>query len=62
MEITDEENECIVREPSKVELKMVLNSIPKDNIPRSNNFGLGFYETWWDFVKEDLLEDAKEIF
>lgn len=41
---------------------MVLIFITKDSSPRPNGYGSEFYKTCWNFVKENLLEAAKEFF
>lgn len=61
-QIIDEEKEIIIKEPSKMELKLALNSILTDSSPKSNAFGSSFYVACRDFIKEDLMEAAKEFF
>lgn len=40
---------------------MALKSIPKDSSPKLDGIGSKFYFAYQYFVKEDLLEAAKEI-
>lgn len=40
---------------------MVLNSILTDGNPKLDGFGSGLYVACWDFVKEDMMEVAKDF-
>lgn len=49
--IADEENDNIIREPSKMELKVTLNAILTNSSPRPDDFGFGFYVACWEFIR-----------
>lgn len=55
-------NDSIAKEPIEMELKMAHNSIPIDSSLVPDGFGSGLYIACWEFIKEDLLEAAKEFF
>lgn len=60
-DIIEEENDAIVTWPTKLELKATLLSIPSYSSPVLDRFGLDFFVTCWDFIKEDLLEAAQDF-
>lgn len=57
-----DENFIITKEPLKKELKAALQSISKDSNPGLNGFDSNFYPSCWEFIKDDLMEVATELF
>lgn len=48
--------------PTEEDLKDDVQSIPTDSFPRPNGFGFGFFITYLDFIKDDLLEVGSYYF
>lgn len=48
--------------PMKDELKVVVHYIPIDSSPRLDGFGVGFFLSCWDIIKDDLLDTVITFF
>lgn len=59
VEITDEENEILILRTSKLDLKKVLESIPKHCSLSLDAFGSKIFMACWNFIKEDLHAGAQ---
>ncbi|KAF8408105.1 hypothetical protein HHK36_007247 [Tetracentron sinense] len=60
--IADEDNFFLCNEPTELEVKEALLSIPKHSSPGPDGFGFGFFSSCWELVKDDVVEAAKEFF
>ncbi|KAF5468900.1 hypothetical protein F2P56_013011 [Juglans regia] len=60
--VTEENNLALIMAPSETEILDALKSIPKDSSPGPDGFGLGFYLSCWDLIKEDVVAAAKDFF
>lgn len=60
--ITYENSAKLLAPPLEGELKVVVQSITTDSVLGINGFGLNFYLTCWDFIKDDLMEATTEFF
>ncbi|KAF8406683.1 hypothetical protein HHK36_008774 [Tetracentron sinense] len=60
--IADEDNFFLCNEPTELEVKEALLSIPKHSSPGPDGFGSGFFSSCWELVKDDVVEAAKEFF
>lgn len=49
-------------EPTKIEVKEAIFSIPQQSSPGPDGFGSGFYITCWEIIKDDIIEATREFF
>lgn len=61
-QILEVEKIFLCAKPMEVEVKRGVFSIPKESSPKPDGFGLEFYMSCWDIVKETILEVAKDFF
>lgn len=54
-----EENEDLMREVTKAELELVIQSSQKDKSPRSNGLPTEFYQACFEFIGDNLLGSIK---
>ncbi|KAK1575277.1 hypothetical protein Q3G72_004017 [Acer saccharum] len=60
--ITEDDNNMLCLEPSEMEVKEAMASIPRQSSPGPDGFGFDFYMHCWDFIKEDVVEAARDFF
>ncbi|XP_031287891.1 uncharacterized protein LOC116146622 [Pistacia vera] len=60
--VSEENNLALVVAPTETEVLAALKSIPKESSPGPDGFGSGFYLSYWDLIKEDVLDAAKDFF
>lgn len=60
--INKEENEELKRITTKEEGKRDLFVMHKDNAPRSDHFQEGFFQSSWDIVCKDVVEEVVKVF
>ncbi|KAK0593001.1 hypothetical protein LWI29_028893 [Acer saccharum] len=60
--ITEDDNNMLCLEPSEMEVKEAMASIPRQSSPGLDGFGSDFYMHCWDFIKEDVVEAARDFF
>lgn len=61
-DITDKENHMLGLEPTELEVKDVVFSIPKQSSSRSDGFRSEFYTSCWKVIKDGVVEAARDFF
>lgn len=58
----DNENDLLCSSPDMLQLKDIIFSIPKyNNLGLLDGFNSKFYMTYWEIVKEDVLEAIQDF-
>ncbi|KAF5441975.1 hypothetical protein F2P56_037069 [Juglans regia] len=60
--ISDSDSSILCSVPTMNEVFSALSSIPSNSALGPDGFGLGFFKSYWEVVKEDVLEAISEFF
>ncbi|KAF5464536.1 hypothetical protein F2P56_014607 [Juglans regia] len=60
--VVEQENRAIIQLPSIQEIKELMFAIPLNSSLRSNGFGSGFYQSYWDIVEANVVEAIRDLF
>ncbi|CAL0318886.1 unnamed protein product [Lupinus luteus] len=60
--ILEEENQFLIKSPSVEEIKDSVFSLNADGAPGPDGFGGGFYQNFWDVVKDDVCNSVHQFF
>lgn len=62
MLITEDINHLLTILPSAEEIHNVVYALNPNSAPRPDGFGGGFFQTFWDIIKDDLVKVVLEFF
>ena len=60
--ISDDLNHLLTMLPTPQEIFQAVCSLKKDSAPGPDRFGANFYQTYWDIVKNDVINVVLEFF
>ena len=60
--VSQEDNDALQCLPALEEVKDVVFSLSSESAPGPDGFGVGFYQTCWQIIGEDLVDAVQEFF
>jgi len=60
--ITQSINDTLIRLPTMQEIKSVIWDFDPNKTPGLDGFGVGFFQEYWDIIKDDLVATIHEFF
>ena len=60
--VTTEMNDTLIAPPIALEIKEALFSIHPDKAPGPDGFSASFYQSFWDIIGDDVVEDITSFF
>lgn len=55
-------NELLTTMPSRMEIKHAVFDLNKEGAPGPDGFGAFFFQTYWDIVQNDVVNDVLQFF
>jgi hypothetical protein len=60
--VTDNTNQMLIMVPSSDEIHSAVFSLNKDSAPGPDDFGVVFFQSYWDIIKSDVEKTVIQFF